>query len=281
MDRDFKKRDGDEHVVDLLSAYIDNALNPGERESVRAHIETCASCQADHETLLGTQFMLRSLPVVPPPRAFTLTPEMVGAGARRESFWQRLLTPRAVPRFATGSVVAFALLALLLVGDLAVVRQNGIFTPYATTSRQLAPAQDTGAERNAGIAAVQADSTATTGAAGSDDTTLALAQPTAPTLPPNAGGATEPTTAAAERGITAPGGTPEPTALALMTNQSKAFGTPDALAMKQPGLDPYADFGYVPPEERRNSTVPILELALAAVGTALAIFALVARRRGV
>src|SRR5687768_15114119 len=133
MDRDFKKSERDEHIVDLLSSYIDNALNPGERESVRAHLEGCDSCKVELDSLIGTKVMLKSLPVMPPPRAFTLKPEMVGAGARQESFWQRLLTPRAVPRFATGSVVAFALLIFLLVGDFAAVNRNMAASPYATT----------------------------------------------------------------------------------------------------------------------------------------------------
>ena len=281
MDRDFKKRDGDEHIVDLLSAYIDNALNPGERESVRAHIETCTSCQAEHESLLATQVMLSSLPVVPPPRAFTLTPEMVGAGAHEKSFWQRLLTPRAVPRFATGSVVAFALLALLLVGDLTGARQNDLFYPYETGLRQLAPERGAGTERNASIADMQAEATTTTGAAGGDDTTLALAPPTAPTLAPNAGGAAEPTTAAGMEGRPAAGGTPETLSSALNTTQSAPVGTPDASVMKQPALDPYLEPAYIPPVETRNNTVPVLEVALAAIGTALAVIALLARRRGI
>ncbi len=280
MSRNYDNSQGSKHVVDMLSSYIDNALGSGEREGVRAHLETCDSCRIEHDGLTGMKAMLKNLPVMPPPRAFTLTPEMVGAGARRESFWQRLLTPRAVPRFATGSVVAFALLIFLLLGDLAGVRQNGILDPYASPSRKITSSEDAMAEeRNAAIVAGLADSTATTGAAGVDDTTLAIGPPTAPTLPANAGGRTEPTTAAGEGSTSiAPFGTPEQVTSGGNTTGSE---TEDASAMKQPSADTYVDLGYAPPEERRENTAPVLELTLAAIGTLLAVGALVARRRGV
>lgn len=163
MSRDYDNSQGREHVVDVLSAYIDNALSSGERESVRAHLETCDSCQIEHEDLVGMKAMLKRLPVVPPPRAFTLTPEMVGAEARRGSFWQRLLTPRAVPRFATGSVVAFALLALLLVGDFVGTGSN---TAALRDAPMSAPAPessefDMGTQRQTGLVEATVDAGAT------------------------------------------------------------------------------------------------------------------------
>src|SRR5688500_18178894 len=105
------------HIKEELSAYIDGALDAGARESVRLHLEGCEPCQTDYEELLVTQNLLRSVPVVVPPRAFTLTEEMV-APARREGFWEKLLAPRNGSRLATGSVLSFALVVMLLVGNL-------------------------------------------------------------------------------------------------------------------------------------------------------------------
>src|SRR5215212_8797527 len=115
-----KKRAGagpERHVWDLLSAYIDNSLDTITHEEVRGHLEKCADCRGDYIELRATQRMLKSLPTVPPPRAFTLTEEAVAA-ARKPGFLERLLTPRNSPRLATGSVLAFMLLVFVFAGNL-------------------------------------------------------------------------------------------------------------------------------------------------------------------
>ena len=143
---------GGGHVVDALSAYIDGALEAGELESVSAHIADCGECQAEYLELRATKQMLSALPTVPPPRAFTLTQEMV---APRASFWDRVLTPRFAPRLATGSVLAFALLVMVLIGDLGALnfgKANPAVAPQATAERHSVSA--------GGVA--QADSTMTT-----------------------------------------------------------------------------------------------------------------------
>src|SRR5438093_13629799 len=92
------------HVLDRLSAYMDNSLGEAGQERVRVHLEGCAECRADYLELLATRQMLHSLPTVAPPRAFTLTEDMVAPAATgRAGFWQRLLAPRNAPRFAMGS----------------------------------------------------------------------------------------------------------------------------------------------------------------------------------
>src|SRR5437773_1733695 len=99
-----------EHVKGLLSGYIDNRLGRSRRTQVREHLKVCADCRADYIELRATQHLLQSLPTVPPPRAFTLTQDMVAA---KTGFWQRLLAPRNSPRFAMGSVLAFTLLVFI------------------------------------------------------------------------------------------------------------------------------------------------------------------------
>jgi hypothetical protein len=112
-----------EHVVEQISPYLDGALDDATSDSVRDHIERCAECRAEYMEVRFTRQLLRSASTVQPPRAFTLTQEMVARGGW---LWHRLLVPRNVPRLATGSVLTFALVALLLVGNL-----GGIFSPAA------------------------------------------------------------------------------------------------------------------------------------------------------
>ena len=258
MDRDYKDKERDEHVVDLLSAYIDNALTHGERDSVRAHLDTCTTCKVEHDGLIGTQAMLRNLPIVPPPRAFTLTAEMVGAGKLQESFWQRLFTPRVAPRFAMGSVMAFALMFFLLVGNSAMRTNVGDFAAYSPsieTSRQAPPP-----EQSIDTEALKA--APTTGAA--EDATTFGAQATVET------GMTGGASSVAE----------QPTAVSQAPPQEEVqTGISDNGEGREGGT---SDTFLLPPnpESAQPVAAPVLELALAAAGTVLAIAALVARRRG-
>src|SRR5207302_7446813 len=95
------------HVLDRLSEYLDGTLGATEQERVRLHVEGCGTCRAEYLELSATRHIMRSTPVVAPPRAFTLTPEMVAAHAPARSIgiWQRLLTRPNAPRFVTGSVL--------------------------------------------------------------------------------------------------------------------------------------------------------------------------------
>ena len=208
---------------------------------------------------------------MPPPRPFTLTQEMVGAGARRESFWQRILTPSAVPRFATGSVVAFALLVMILVGDMAGVRRDFANAPVAATSSdsvpegaglvqnndvavQSAPADDT--QRNAYLIPPSADATTTTGAASA---------PEADTGTGNTGQALE--------------ATPATLAMEGAPESSPTVSVPEVFVAKQASPSDGQLLGY--DQSGSRSTLPAFELVLATIGTLLAVGALVARRRGV
>src|SRR5438105_9368329 len=118
MSEGIDELNGGGHVRELLSEYLDGGLDGLERERVRGHLEVCAGCREEYAGLRATQRLVRSLPAVAPPRAFTLTEEMV---ARRPGFWARLLAPSNVPRFATGSVLSFALLVMLLLGNVLTV----------------------------------------------------------------------------------------------------------------------------------------------------------------
>ena len=70
---------------DRLSAYIDNQLSARERAELESRLAREPELQATLGDLQRTVRVLRLLPVVKPPRRFTLTPAMVAASrlARR------------------------------------------------------------------------------------------------------------------------------------------------------------------------------------------------------
>ncbi len=119
MGRDFRDKGiSDGHVTGLISAYIDGALSVAEQEQVLAHIAACVSCRGDYIELKAAQRLLRAMPMDAPPRIFTLTQEMVGARPQSSpSFLARMLAPALAPRLATGSLLVFVLLLLVVVGD--------------------------------------------------------------------------------------------------------------------------------------------------------------------
>ncbi|MCP4647041.1 MAG: hypothetical protein GY852_04795, partial [bacterium] len=101
-----------EKIREIFSPYLDSRLEPVEQDMVKYHAEICAECQYELESLRITRELLRSVPVVPVPRSFTL----VEAPARRS--WFSLDIPM-VPSVgmmrmaAAAAVIAFALVLSL------------------------------------------------------------------------------------------------------------------------------------------------------------------------
>lgn len=101
------------HCRDLLSAYLDGELAPSARERVGAHLEICAACRAELESLRVTAGLLAGVEV--PSLTVDLAARVVERAAQpirrapRVS-WRPLL--RVLPRFAA----AAALLLLALAG---------------------------------------------------------------------------------------------------------------------------------------------------------------------
>jgi len=120
------------HVSQLLSAYLDNQLNPAERARVQVHLATCPACTAELSELQVTVGLLARLPAVPLPRSFVLAeaPARPSEAPSRPPFREvrrdgasslldRLLGPAwgyGALRLAT--VVAALLLVVLVSGDL-------------------------------------------------------------------------------------------------------------------------------------------------------------------
>lgn len=102
------------HISQLLSAYLDNQLNPAERARVQVHLATCPACAAELSELQATVGLLARLPAVPLPRSFVLA-----EAPARPPLLDRLLGPAwgyGALRLAT--VVATLLLVVLVSGDL-------------------------------------------------------------------------------------------------------------------------------------------------------------------
>lgn len=57
-------------VVNHLSAYLDGALDPAQREAVRAHLSRCPQCNTELAELRETLRLLKELPELAPPSDF-------------------------------------------------------------------------------------------------------------------------------------------------------------------------------------------------------------------
>lgn len=102
-------------VKELLSSYLDGALDSDVRESIRAHLKACSICRADFHSLTRVLDVLRLLPAVQPPANFceavlhkvsqSKTAEVFPASkkAKRLSFFSNLAVG---PWFRKASVAA-------------------------------------------------------------------------------------------------------------------------------------------------------------------------------
>ncbi len=63
--------------IETLSLYIDRRLTPSHHERISQHLKHCERCRREYESLHQTVHLLRHLPRVAVPRAFTLTEQDV------------------------------------------------------------------------------------------------------------------------------------------------------------------------------------------------------------
>jgi hypothetical protein len=197
--------------LERLSAYLDNQLSPREKAQLEARLGKDTELEAALADLRQTVRALRSLPVVKPPRTFTLSPQQVGARVAPRPVFQTL-------RLAT----AFAAMALVLVfaGDLATSLTPGM-SPAAQAPAPMAAAgqsvaQATSRSLAAPLMPAPAISAVPTEAPAAN---AAVAQNTAPTasdMTLGGGAASAPPTEASGKGALAPsaaaaavGATPE------------------------------------------------------------------------
>ena len=101
----FKRKSECQKLDRILSPYIDEQLSPSERERIEVHIEGCAACRRQLESLRATVDLLHRVPMVSPPRSFTIA-EVV---PRKRAV--------AFGALRAATAVAVLLLAFLFMGD--------------------------------------------------------------------------------------------------------------------------------------------------------------------
>ena len=109
-------------VAPNLSAYIDGALAPQDKERVERHLAVCPECQRDLATLRQTVSLLRRIPVKRVPRSFTLP---MSAQAERTAHRRWALANS----FMRVSAAAVSFMLLLLLSTDAVLRFGAIPIP--------------------------------------------------------------------------------------------------------------------------------------------------------
>ena len=68
----YRGHTGCESIREMLSAYIDDELDTGERQVVDLHLESCSLCREEYESMRKTVDLLRKLPLVESERSFTV-----------------------------------------------------------------------------------------------------------------------------------------------------------------------------------------------------------------
>ena len=112
-----------------LSAYIDERLDPSERQELERHLEVCSLCQEDLESLRTTVALLRRMPQVPVPRSFRLTE----ASVIRVAPW----TARYRVRLRYATALAGLLFLGIALGDV-LLSPNGVIEPATAPVEQQA-----------------------------------------------------------------------------------------------------------------------------------------------
>ena len=102
-------RKPNEKEIEILSAYLDNALTDEEERRLKARLSQDAALREDLENLRLTRYVLRQTPQIKRQRSFILTPEMV---QKQRFAWRALNISRMV---AVGASVLFG---VVLAGQL-------------------------------------------------------------------------------------------------------------------------------------------------------------------
>ena len=128
------------HIRKKLSAYQDRELNPAENDAIETHLRMCESCQKEHEALLQTYRMLRSMPEIEPAPGLSRQ-IMDGATRTQISVWDRALTGALRLFPAPAAMATLAVVGLLtgaLLGNLLTARPFNTQPPFSTASTEKA-----------------------------------------------------------------------------------------------------------------------------------------------
>jgi len=131
----FRRKSECQIVQGRLSPYIDEQLNPADKERVESHLEGCQACLGELESLRSTVKLLHRVAMVTPPRSFAVAeaaPKPQPASAR------------SFRVFRAATAVAALLLVFTFAGDAAHLFEAG--PVEERTDRQVLPLvkEDTG-----------------------------------------------------------------------------------------------------------------------------------------
>lgn len=102
--------------LELLSAYLDERLGPRERAALENRLQSDAGLRRELEQLRATVQALRGLPVLQPPRSYTLP---VPAPSKAREISRRPITPLE-PRLRWATALASIAFAVVVGADLVV-----------------------------------------------------------------------------------------------------------------------------------------------------------------
>lgn len=106
------------HLTDeVLRAYLDGDLDPGDRVGAAAHLATCPHCRRDLADIRATVSLLRGLPQARPRRSFQLGPDHARDRQPRWQRWFARLIP-ALPALRAATAGVALLLLAVTAGDL-------------------------------------------------------------------------------------------------------------------------------------------------------------------
>lgn len=97
----------------LYSAWIDGHLDAEERARVSGHLQACAACAADVESLERARALLRNLPVRRLPSSVQTVPPPVPSAARHR------VSPLGIGRLARQRLTAGLALVIAMIGGAA------------------------------------------------------------------------------------------------------------------------------------------------------------------
>ena len=237
-----------------LSAYMDGRLAPAEAAALERRLEHDAQLRGALQELRQTVTLLRSLPSIPLPRSFTLSPE--GIGRRAVRWYPVLQLGTALAGLAFAVVIGFDAVAQNPPGLAARVLSGGAEAPAAES--------ETGAVSLFAAAGTATPAGTDTAAAAPAEDMLAV-QATPEALPPMEAAPTSCPTCPREADATA------------AADAQKVYPTPTSIPLTEEE-GPVASASR--PEQPGISTVRVLEIVLAMLTLALAFFTLRLRKRG-
>ncbi|MBN2471067.1 MAG: hypothetical protein JXN59_10110 [Anaerolineae bacterium] len=116
--------------LELLSAYLDDALAPPERAALERRLAAEPALRAELEALQAVVTRVRALPTLAAPRDFRLDPAVYGQATQRKATPRRMTASRVYYRWGS-ALSALAAAIMLVIGLLGVLEPRFLGAPLA------------------------------------------------------------------------------------------------------------------------------------------------------